>query len=194
MQLICTLKVPTDTSTSCYLSSTNTHVSTSCCLCSTSTDVLKSCYLYSSRTHISTSCCLSSTSTHISTSCYLYSTSTQASTSYCLSLLRTDVSKSGCLVVFNRTPKGKLRNPHVICDSSNCRDCCSRAVARWAVGVCSKSCRHLQKKKVFKIRSGSPSRQVRLLCSWARHLTGRLRLYVEDRWPSLERDGLRQAS
>ena len=27
------------------------------------------------------------------------------------------------------------------------------------------------------------SRQVRLLCSWARHLTGRPHLYVEDRWP-----------
>ena len=26
------------------------------------------------------------------------------------------------------------------------------------------------------------SRQVRLLCPWARHLTGRLRLYVVDRW------------
>ena len=26
------------------------------------------------------------------------------------------------------------------------------------------------------------SRQVRLLCSWARHLTGRLHLYVADRW------------
>ena len=28
------------------------------------------------------------------------------------------------------------------------------------------------------------SGQVRLLCPWARHLTGRPRLYVEDRWPS----------
>ena len=27
------------------------------------------------------------------------------------------------------------------------------------------------------------SRQVRLLCPGARHLTGRPRLYVEDRWP-----------
>ena len=26
--------------------------------------------------------------------------------------------------------------------------------------------------------------QVRLLCPWARHLTGRPHLYVEDRWPS----------
>ena len=28
------------------------------------------------------------------------------------------------------------------------------------------------------------SRQACLLCPWARHLTGRLRLYVADRWPS----------
>ena len=28
------------------------------------------------------------------------------------------------------------------------------------------------------------SRQACLLCPWARHLTGRLHLYVEDRWPS----------
>ena len=28
------------------------------------------------------------------------------------------------------------------------------------------------------------SRQVRLLCPWARHLTGRLHLYVADRWPT----------
>ena len=35
---------------------------------------------------------------------------------------------------------------------------------------------------------------IRLLCPWARHLTGRLRLYVEGRWPGLERDGLRQPS
>ena len=28
------------------------------------------------------------------------------------------------------------------------------------------------------------SRQACLLCPWARHLTGRLRLYVADRWPT----------
>ena len=28
------------------------------------------------------------------------------------------------------------------------------------------------------------SRQVRLLCPWARRLTGRLHLYVADRWPT----------
>ena len=28
------------------------------------------------------------------------------------------------------------------------------------------------------------SRQACLLCPWARHLTGRLHLYVADRWPS----------
>ena len=28
------------------------------------------------------------------------------------------------------------------------------------------------------------SRQACLLCFWARHLTGRLHLYVEDRWPT----------
>ena len=28
------------------------------------------------------------------------------------------------------------------------------------------------------------SRQACLLCSWAGHLTGRLRLYVADRWPT----------
>ena len=28
------------------------------------------------------------------------------------------------------------------------------------------------------------SRQTCLLCLWARHLTGRLRLYVADRWPA----------
>ena len=38
------------------------------------------------------------------------------------------------------------------------------------------------------------SRKVRLLWPWAMHLTGRLRLYEEDRWPGLERDGLRHAS
>ena len=38
------------------------------------------------------------------------------------------------------------------------------------------------------------SRQVRLLCPWARHLTGRLRLYVEDRWPRHLKKGNSQAS
>ena len=38
------------------------------------------------------------------------------------------------------------------------------------------------------------SRQVRLLCTWARHLTGRLRLYVEDRWPRHLKNGNSQAS
>ena len=28
------------------------------------------------------------------------------------------------------------------------------------------------------------SRQACLLCPWARHLTGRIRLYVADRWPT----------
>ena len=38
------------------------------------------------------------------------------------------------------------------------------------------------------------SRQVRLLCPWARHLKGRLRLYVEDRWPRHLGNGNSQAS
>ena len=38
------------------------------------------------------------------------------------------------------------------------------------------------------------SRQVRLLCPWARHLTGCPRLYVEDRWPINLEKGNSQAS
>ena len=43
------------------------------------------------------------------------------------------------------------------------------------------------------IREGT-SRLVRLLCPWARHLKGRLRLYVEDRWPRHLGNGNSQAS
>ena len=38
------------------------------------------------------------------------------------------------------------------------------------------------------------SRQVRLLCPWARHLTVRPRLHVEDRWPKHLKNGNSQAS
>ena len=38
------------------------------------------------------------------------------------------------------------------------------------------------------------NRQVRLLCPWTRHLTGRPHLYVEDRWPRHIANGNSQTS
>ena len=49
-------------------------------------------------------------------------------------------------------------------------------------------------RSAFMGRLWRTSRQVRLLCPWARHLTGCPRLYVEDRWPINLEKGNSQAS